>query len=290
MHTLTRLVLSRRARLLASTVGAVSLLVACAPQTVVNPPASANAPAKGITVSGSGKASGPPDVARTTIGVEARAGSAEEAMAEVNTRMTQVIAAVKQAGVTDADIRTSTLSLNFERSYEPPPRPVEVAPAAAPAAPVVSPPTGPGSKPKPSIQKTEPASAPSASLPQGFFTATNSVEVTIRNLASAGKVLSGATAGGANQLYGIRFEIEDPTALQAQARKRAVEDARARAERLAQLTGTKLGPAISIVELDAGSPGPVPMMAMARMDASAPVERGELTINASVQIVYALAE
>jgi uncharacterized protein YggE len=103
-------------------------------------------------------------------------------------------------------------------------------------------------------------------------------------------VLSAATGAGANQIYGIRFEIEDPAPQQAEARKKAVEDARLRAERLAQLAGVKLGPAVSIVEMDGGGGGPMPMMAMQRADAAAPVERGELTISTTVQIVYALPE
>lgn len=265
------------------------LAAACTPQTVVNSSVpAANAPARGVTVSGVGKASGKPDVARSTIGVEARAGSAEEAIGEVNQRMAQVIAAVKQAGVVDADIRTSTLSLNFERSYEPPPRPMEMAPAMAPAtAPTPAP--GPG-KVKAAPAKPDVAPAPTVKLPQGFYTATNNVEVTIRNLDNAGKVLSAATNAGANQLYGIRFEIEEPAALLAEARKKAVEDARARAERLAQLAGVKLGPVVSITETEGGGSGPVPMFAMAKMDAGAPVERGELTVSTTVHVVYALPE
>jgi len=265
----------------------------CTPQTVVNSVApAANAPVRGISVNGVGKANGKPNVARSTIGVEARAGTAEQAISEVNQRMTQVIAAVKQAGVADADVRTSTLSLNFERNYESP-RP-EYAPAAAPVmAPATTPAAAPAGKPKSAgvaVPKAEAVpEAPLVKLPQGFYTATNSVEVTIRNLDSAGKVLSAATGAGANQLYGIRFEIEDPSALQAEARKKAVEDARMRAERLAQLAGVKLGPAVSISELDGGG-GPVPMFAMAKMESTAPVERGELTVTSTVQIVFALPE
>jgi uncharacterized protein YggE len=265
---------------------------ACTPQTVVNSVApAANAPMRGISVNGVGRANGKPNVARSTIGVEARAGTAEEAMAEVSQRMAQVIAAVKQAGVAEADVRTSTVSLNFERNYEQPPRP-EMAPTAAPAmAPAIAP--APAGKPKPATSspaKPESAPAPLVKLPQGFYTATNNVEVTIRNLDVAGKVLSAATNAGANQLYGVRFEIEDPSALQAEARKKAVEDAHARAERLAQLAGVKLGPAVSISEADGGGSGPVPMFAMAKMDSAAPVERGELTVTSTVQIVYALPE
>jgi uncharacterized protein len=263
---------------------------ACTPQTVVNTP-SASAPARGISVSGVGKANGKPNVARSTIGVEARSGTADAAIGEVNARMAQVIAAVKQAGVAEADIRTATLSLNFERNYEQPPRPMEMAPAGAPVvAPAPSPGPTPAGKPKAAPVSPD-VSTPSIKLPQGFYTATNSVEVTIRNLDLAGKVLSAATSAGANQLYGLRFEIEDPSPLQLEARKAAVADARQRAERLAQLAGVKLGPAQSITESDGGGAGPMPMYAAAnRMDSSAPVERGEVTITSTVQIVYSLAE
>ena len=260
----------------------------CTPQTIVNTP-SASAPARGISVSGVGKANGKPNVARSTIGVEARAGTADAAIGEVNARMAQVIAAVKQAGVADADIRTATLSLNFERNYEQPPRPMEMAPATAPAMAPAASPGASSAKPKPAPAAPD-VPAPPTKLPQGFYTATNNVEVTIRNLDLAGKVLSAATSAGANQLYGLRFEIEDPSPLQVEARRAAVADARQRAERLAQLAGVKLGPAQSITEMDGGGSGPMPMFSAARQDSSAPVERGELTITSTVQIVYSLAE
>jgi uncharacterized protein YggE len=135
-----------------------------------------------------------------------------------------------------------------------------------------------------------PQAAAAPPVPAGFYTASNNVEVTIRDLNRAGQVLSAATTAGANQMYGIRFELDDPKPLLADARQKAVADARARAEKLAQLAGVKLGPAVSITELEGGSGGgPVPMFAM-RAEAAAPVERGELTVNSSVQIVYELAE
>jgi uncharacterized protein len=263
---------------------------ACTPQTVINSSVpAASTPSRGITVSGLGKVNGKPDVARTTIGVEARAVTAEQAIAEVNARMAQVIAAVKQAGVADADVRTSTLSLNFERVYEPPqpPQPMEMAPAATSPAPASAP-----GKAKPFVAKPDalPPPAPTAKLPQGFYNASNSVELTIRKLDAAGKIVSAATSAGANQIYGLRFEIEDPSALQADARQKAVADAQQRAQRLAQLAGVKLGPAVSIQEGDGGGSGPVPAFAMMKSDAAAPIERGELTVTSSVQIVYSLAE
>jgi uncharacterized protein YggE len=288
MRILGSSVRSRGGFLVLVALASASFSAGCTPRTIVNTP-SATAPARGISVSGVGKANGKPNVARSSIGVEARAGTADAAIGEVNARMAQVIAAVKQAGVADADIRTATLSLNFERNYEQPPQPMQLAPAAAPAMAPATSPAPPATKPKAAPASPEVA-APPVKLPQGFYTATNNVEVTIRNLDLAGKVLSAATSAGANQLYGLRFEIEDPSPLQVKARKEAVADARQRAERLAQLSGVKLGPAQSITEVDGGGSGPVPMYAAARMDSAAPVERGEITITSTVQIVYSLAE
>jgi uncharacterized protein len=260
-------------------------LGACAPHVVSSP---ASGVQRGVIVSGVGKAHAKPNIARTTIEVEARAATAEQAIADVNTRMAQVIAAVKQAGVASADVRTSNLSLNFERVYEEPPRPIESpAPAVAPAPPgKVKPASAPAEAPVAVV-------APPPQLPRGFYNASNTVEVTIRKLEDAGKVISAATGAGANQLFGIRFELEDTSALQAEARKKAVADARARAERLAQLTGVKLGPAISINEQEGNyvPSGPImPMSMKAAMADSAPVEGGEITISTSVQIVYELPQ
>lgn len=269
--------LQRFARLSSLSLLAVSACVAfagCAPHSArAHTIVTSNGPTRGVTVTGTGKATGKPDVARTTIGVETRAVTAEEATADVNARMARVIVALKQAGVAETDLRTNNMSLNFERNPEPP-RPLEQPPAVTKGAPAVAP---------------QAAAAPA--VPVGFYTASNNVEVTIRDLSRAGAVLSAATTAGANQMYGIRFELDDPKPLLADARQKAVADARARAEKLAQLAGVKLGPAVSITELESGSGGgPVPMFAAMRSDAAAPVERGELTVNSSVQIVYELAE
>lgn len=263
-----------------------SLGVACAPHARGKHGwPSASAPTRGITVAGVGKVSAKPDIARTTIGVEVRAGTADEAITQVNARMAQVIAAVKAAGVSAADVRTAMLSLNFERHYEQPPRPVEApAPTMAPAG-------APAGKAKPATTEAAVAVAPPPKLPQGFYTASNSVEVTIRKLDDAGKVISAATAAGADQLFGIRFEVENQTALLVEARQRAVQDAKERAAKLAQLAGVKLGSAVSITEVEGGQGGgPMPMFAAAKMAEAAPIERGELTLVTTVQIVYELGD
>jgi hypothetical protein len=260
---------------------AASLSTACGPRHAVVhatvPPTSA--PIEGVTVTGFGKASGAPNVARANIGVETRASAADQAMRDANTRVQEVIAALKRLGIADADLRTQGLSLNFERE-EQPPHPLAENTAPAGAARVAA---RPGKEPA-----TPPAPEP-APGPRGSYRAANTLEVTIRDLARAGEVLGAASAAGANLMFGLEFDIENRAPLEAQARQKAVEDARARAEGLAQLSGVRLGRVLSISEGSDGQPGPSPMMMMRADAGNVPFERGELTIASSVTVVYALA-
>lgn len=123
------------------------------------------------------------------------------------------------------------------------------------------------------------------------YTVSNTVAVTIRNLARAGELLDQVVETGANRVYGISFGVSDPKAAQAQARAAAVADARAKADQLAKSSGTTLGPVLVITEnLGAAVPVPMPMMADARAEAGAPVpvQAGEQTVTAQIQITYEL--
>jgi uncharacterized protein YggE len=80
--------------------------------TVAASAGEARAPAPSLlSLSATGEATGVPDAADITIRVEARAPASGDAMAEVSTRMTAVLAAVKAAGVAAEDIATTDVSL-----------------------------------------------------------------------------------------------------------------------------------------------------------------------------------
>jgi len=68
-----------------------------------------------VTVTGIAAATVRPDRATLTLGVQARAASAGEALAVAAQRASAVIAALRSAGVGDADIQTSGISLWSER-------------------------------------------------------------------------------------------------------------------------------------------------------------------------------
>jgi uncharacterized protein YggE len=124
------------------------------------------------------------------------------------------------------------------------------------------------------------------------YTVSNTVSVTIRNLAQAGELLDTVVQSGANRVYGVSFGVSDPKAAQAQARDAALADARARAEQLAQGAGAQIG-AVLVISENIGAPPVMPMPAMAAADqavggAPVPVQAGEQVVNASVQVTYEL--
>ena len=71
-----------------------------------------------LNLSAYGETKATPDMASIGLGVTAEARTAAQAMADNALRMSQVLAALKAAGVAAKDIRTSGLSLNAQYAYE----------------------------------------------------------------------------------------------------------------------------------------------------------------------------
>ena len=115
--------------------------------------------------------------------------------------------------------------------------------------------------------------------------------VKIRKMDTAGSVVSAAlaAAGDAARLNGMALEISDRSALLAQARKDAVQDATERATTYAQAAGLTLGAVQRISESPPGAPpGPYPLDS--RADASSvPVAPGQQEVTATVTVEWALA-
>lgn len=232
---------------------AAVLVVATGCSLATSTASSATPPNRTITVVGTGKAAGTPDVAQVTIGIETRNESVQKAAEENNATMSALLEAVKELGIEDKDIQTSNYSVYADR------RP----------APVTSPRVE-----NEAVQEE-----------QVEYVVSNQVRVTVRDLEQLGDLLDKAMEAGANSIYGINFTVDDPSALQAEARANAVADARARAESLAELNGVQVGDVLSISEVIGG---PVPVMEAARAFAAtaAPIEVGELEVGLSVQVTY----
>jgi uncharacterized protein YggE len=119
----------------------------------------------------------------------------------------------------------------------------------------------------------------------------NLVTVKIRDLAQSGTLLDQVVQSGANSIYGVSFSVENPEALLDQARKAAIENAKARATQLAGAGGAAIGDVLVISE-NLGAQPPLPLPAMARAEAAqdmtVPVQPGEQSFSVDVQVTYAL--
>ena len=124
------------------------------------------------------------------------------------------------------------------------------------------------------------------------YQATESLVVKVRDLDKVGDVLTAATAAGANEAGGVNFRIDNPDAVQAQAREKAITQAKEKARVLAGQLQMSLGKVKAFSE-GGGVMPPMPMMARAEMGMasdmkSVPVPAGEQEVNVQVTITYEL--
>jgi len=125
------------------------------------------------------------------------------------------------------------------------------------------------------------------------YQASNTVNLKVRDLAKLGKVLDALVASGANQVNGPSFEIDQPDAVQDEARRAALGKAQARAGMYAKSLGLQVRRIVSISEGGGFQPPmPVPMVRMAAMakDAGTEISPGENTVGASIDVVFELGK
>jgi len=207
-----------------------------------------------ITVVGEGKVTIEPDIARAQIGVEVIKTSVKEASDANKTALEAVLAALKAQGIADEDIQTSGFSIYAERYGT----------------------DGPLAE------------------DEVNYRVSNNVSVVIRELDKVGAILDAAIEAGANNIYGIEFSLEDPSAFESEARQGAVADARANAEELAELNGVTAGGVVSVSEVVGNGGGyynsNFAEVSRAMGGGGTPVSPGQLDLTMQLQVVYAIAE
>ena len=116
-----------------------------------------------------------------------------------------------------------------------------------------------------------------------------SLEVKIRDLDKASDILDGVVGAGVNQVGSFNFQIEDPEKLKAEARQKAIDDAKNKAGELKNQLGIKLGRIINFSENTYGYPIPLYERALPA-DAgggfgggpSLPTGENEVTVNVTI--------
>ena len=202
-----------------------------------------------ISVSASGVASGPPDIAVVRLGVETRNDNVKRAINEAADRTQAIVASLESNGVAATDIQTVNYNLGFVQNQRP--------------------------------------SNNTAGTASGYYRVSDVAKVTVRALDRLGTILDGALGAGANSVQGISFELSDSTSLEQKARAAAFDAARAKAEQLAKLAGVTLGPVLT-VSAAGGSPVHAEAFRMQTAAAPA-VNPGNLQVSTTLQVVYQIA-
>ncbi|MDO8600789.1 MAG: SIMPL domain-containing protein, partial [bacterium] len=221
-----------------------------------------------ISVSGEGKIAAKPDVAMLSATVRTEKTALKDAQKENSETSQKVVNFLKSSGVAEKDIRTSYYNISPQYQYNDCSRvQIEIYP------------------PRPCLPLDKPRIV--------GYQIMNVYEIKVRDLEKAGEVLEGVVSAGANEVSGLSFMIDDEDALRADARKEAIDDARAKAKILAKQLGVRLGRIVSFSE-GGQSPPIFYERGLAVAEAGkggdtavpVPVEAGEQEILVSVTIVY----
>jgi uncharacterized protein YggE len=119
----------------------------------------------------------------------------------------------------------------------------------------------------------------------------NTVRAKISDVANSGSVIDEATdaAGDAARVDGIAFSIEDDAEMVEAAREAAWNDAFKKASQLAELSGQKLGPVISISESVSRPPVPVQFESLQAADGATPIEPGTASVSIGLQVEFSFS-
>jgi uncharacterized protein YggE len=246
-------------RVMAS-IGVAAVLAVLAPLPAVAGEAQ-EGPAR-LTVRGDATLKVPADQLRLNVGVVTDAPTAQAALDRNTEKMKRVAHALNAVGLSEADYETGQFEI--QPQWSPRPRnPV-------------------GDDWRPHIVG---------------YTVTNRLRVKTTEIDLAGKIIGAASDAGANTVDSITFDLADPRLHRGAAIAAAAANAIADARTLAAAASVHLVRVISL-GLDEASAVPRPLrpLAMAEgMDlktvaAMPPITAGEVTVRASVQVVYEIAE
>jgi uncharacterized protein YggE len=204
-----------------------------------------------ITVVGTDHVSAKPDMAEIQVGVTTQATTAAAALKENNEAMEKVFRTLAAKNIAEKDRQTSNFS---------------VAPRYRTS--------------RPGEEQLQQIVA---------YQVSNLVHIKVRDLSALGGILDELVGGGANQVHGISFVVGEPGRYLDEARRKAMADARHKAELYAQAENVKVGRVLLIEE---ATPHPRPMAVdgmMARAAAAVPIAPGELDFHANITVTYEIA-
>ena len=217
-----------------------------------------------ISVSGEGEVFAPPDIANISFTVRESAQKVSDAQDKVSVKVKAALAGVRKLSVADKDIKTENYSSYPKYEWQQ----------------------------KSIMCITTPCPQPPGKQVIVGYEVSQTVTIKVRDLEKVNALVDGLAKAGVTEMQGPSFAIDDEDGLKAEARKIAIDKARAKAEVLAKDLGVSL---VRIVSFSEG--GYYPMYART-MSASmekgvggggvvAPeIPKGENKITSSVTVTY----
>ncbi|CAM3161751.1 SIMPL domain-containing protein [Filibacter tadaridae] len=119
------------------------------------------------------------------------------------------------------------------------------------------------------------------------YQVSNTITVKIRNIEQVGNVIDVAVQNGVNSVSSIQFMIENEELYYRQALSLALKDASAKAQTIAETMQIQFDP-IPIKIVEEGSGGPIAFQSFAAKETSVstPIEPGQITISATVNVQF----
>jgi uncharacterized protein YggE len=207
-----------------------------------------------IVVSGKGELTVKPDIATVSFGVMEENMDVSKATDGVNTKIAKIVENLKADGVDEKDIKTTGYDIYPRYNYI----------------------------------NTQVYPSNGTQVLAGYDV-TQSIEVKIRDLTKAGKIVTDLGTLSITNMSGLTFTEDKYDDLVLQARDQAIADARAEATRLAKSLGVRLNKIVGYSE--GGNPTPVFYNAMAagvsmKSAPEAVLPTGENKITSNVSITY----
>ncbi|HEY8021252.1 MAG TPA: SIMPL domain-containing protein [Thermoanaerobaculia bacterium] len=208
-----------------------------------------------ITVQGTAEVRSDPEVAIVRLGVVAQAPTAQAAQQRASGVASAILAAVRELGVSEAQVQTSDLSLSPLYANNPSPEA--------------------GNEPRIT-----------------GYQATNTVSVRLEVMDQVGQMIDAGLKAGANRVDGVDFGLKDEGPARARALQQAVLQARRKAEAIAGSLNVHLGEVLGAEEGggETVTPrfAPRGVVAMSA-PASTPVSAGQITTSATVTVRYRIS-
>jgi uncharacterized protein len=121
------------------------------------------------------------------------------------------------------------------------------------------------------------------------YRASEQLQFKWHNVDSVGAALDAIVQQGGATNISVGFGLANPKAAQAEARALAIVDARSKAQAMASAAGVRLGPVLRVSDLSVNARVPYPAYSGAADKAVTQVPVGELDVQVSVEVDYAIA-